>query len=249
MAATEPGARTSPGPGESELVVGLTDLAVGIVAAAQTRSTLATRTPRGRSGRRARELRRGFTAFFGAVAVASFAGAVLHGLFPDRADARRRPLWRLSLGAIGASAAAGVDVAAALAMPPRMARGARAAAGAVLVGWFGVLAVSLPPYRAVVALTVPSIAVLAPALASRLRVARERNGALLGLGGLGLTVGASVVQVGGIGLGRRFGRNALYHIVQATALVVLGRAAAAFGRSATEFGRAATEFGRAADEG
>jgi hypothetical protein len=232
VAATDAPAAPEADPGESELVVGLTGLAVGTVAATLARSTLRAPVPPGRPGRRARELRRGFGAFFGAVAVASFAGAALHGLFPDRADTRRRPLWRLSLGAIGASAAAGIDVAAALAMPRRTAATVRAAAVAVLVGWVGILAVSFPPYRAVVALTVPSIGALAGALASRLAVPRERTGALLGLAGLGLTVGAAVVQVTGIGIGRGFGRNALYHTVQAGALVVLGRSRAALIRAA-----------------
>jgi hypothetical protein len=234
VAATELGAVREV-PGESERVVGLTDLAVAIVAAAVLRSTLAAGRSRGavrRGVRRTTELRRGFAAFFGAVAVASLAGAALHGLFPDRADARRRPLWRLSLGAIGASAAAGIDIAATLALPRRAAARARAAALAVLAGWFGVLAVSLPPYRAALALTVPSIVVLGGALASRLGARRERAASLFGLGGLGLTVAAAAVQVRGVGLGRVFGRNALYHTVQATALVVLGRSAAAFLRSA-----------------
>lgn len=264
MAVTDLGGRTVPEPGESELLVGLTDLAVGMIALALTGATLAERTPddradhvdradsvdaadpvdradpvdaadpadrtagRGHLATRRRELRRGFAVFFGSVAVASLSGAALHGLFPDRSDARRRPLWRLSLGAIGTSAAAGIDVAAALAMPRRAAVVARAAAAAVLAGWFTTLARSLPPYRAAVALTVPSIVVLAVALAGRLAVARERQAAVLGLGGLAGTVAAAIVQVSGVGLGRRFGPNATYHSVQALALLVLGRSAAAF---------------------
>ncbi|HEU0234826.1 MAG TPA: hypothetical protein VFR14_00150 [Candidatus Limnocylindrales bacterium] len=145
----------------------MTDAVVGVVAVVALGGVLRSSPPL--TSGRGRSLRRAFGAFFGSVAVASFAGAALHGLFRDPASGGRRVLWKVSLGAIGASAAAGLDAAAALALHGTPTVVARAIAAAVLAAWLVVVAVATVPYRAVVALYAPVLAVFGGALASRLR--------------------------------------------------------------------------------
>jgi hypothetical protein len=208
---------------ESEALVAATDAVVGVVALAALGGVLRATS---RTSERGRSLRRAFGAFFGSVVVASFAGAALHGLFRDPASVGRRLLWKVSLGAIGASAAAGVDAAAALALRGLPALAARAIASVVLAAWLAVVAAATVPYRAVVALYAPALAVFGGALASRLRREGNRPAAAIGLFGLGLTVAAAIIQV----IGARIGpveRNTLYHAVQAVGLAVLGRSARA----------------------
>lgn len=209
---------------ESEALVAATDAVVGVVALAALGGVLRTSPPP--TSERGRSLRRAFGAFFGSVVVASFAGAALHGLFRDPASVGRRLLWKVSLGAIGASAAAGVDAAAALALRGLPALAARAIASVVLAAWLAVVAAATVPYRAVVALYAPALAVFGGALASRLRREGNRPAAAIGLFGLGLTVAAAIIQVIGARIGP-VGRNTLYHAVQAVGLAVLGRSARA----------------------
>jgi hypothetical protein len=206
---------------ESEALVAATDAVVGVVALAALGGVLRATS---RTSERGRSLRRAFGAFFGCVAVASFAGAALHGLYRDPASVGRRLLWKVSLGAIGASAAAGVDAAAALALRGTPAFVARTLAGLALAAWLVVIAVAAVPYRAVVALYAPALAVFGGALASRLRHEAERPTAAIGLLGLGLTVAAAIIQVTGGRVGP-LGRNTLYHAVQAIGLAVLARSA------------------------
>lgn len=202
-------AATTPPPAAAETMVALTDLALGVEAAV---CTLIVARDRRRHGSR---LWAPIVTFFGATAAASLTGAALHGLTADRADPRRRALWRASLGAIGLAAVSSWWLGARLAL----ARGAGAAVTHLAIlahlPYAALVAGSDAPFRVAVAAYVPGALFLGGSLLARLRDRPSRGPAALALTALGVTFAAAGVQVRGIGVSRRFDHNALYHSLQA----------------------------------
>ena len=175
-------------------------------------------------------LRSPFLAFFGATAVASVAGAVLHGLTTDRSDPGRRALWRLSLSSIGVAALSSWSLAARLAGPPGLRRRLDRTAAVVHIPYFVLVAGSDQAYRTAVVWYLPAAVALGGALASRLGDADDRGPAAVALTGLGVTFAAAAVQTRRIGLGPRFDHNALYHTLQAVGVGLFDLAARGFVR-------------------
>src|SRR4051794_18777089 len=168
-----------------------------------------------------------FLAFFGATAVASGAGAVLHAMDPDRSDARRRSLWRLSLASIGAAALSSWFMAARLARPGRSA-GAERAATLAHVPYLVIVATGDRPYWVAVACYLPGAGALGSVLAIRLDDPVHRGPAAFALAGLGVTFVAAGVQIRRIGFGAAFDHNALYHSLQAAGIALFYGSAIGF---------------------
>ena len=168
-----------------------------------------------------------FLVFFGATAVASGTGAVLHGLTDDASDPRRRALWRTSLASIGVAAVSSWTVAARLARPD----GHEVPERLALLGhapYFILVATGDRPFTLAIACYVPAAIALGVAFGGRLDDDEDRAAAALGLAGLAVTFGAAGVQVGRFGLSRAFDHNALYHTLQAIGIAL-------FYGSATQF--------------
>lgn len=203
----------------AEPAVALTDLALGIEAGVF--AALLARDRR-RSGR---GLRSPMTTFFAATAVASLAGAALHGRSTQRTDPARRALWRTSLTAIGIAGWSSWWLGARLALGARAAIVVSRLAGLAHVPYAAIVLGSDAPFRVAIAAYVPGALFLSGALLGRLRSGRRRGPAGLALAAITVTFAAAGVQLGGVGLSRRFDHNALYHTLQAIGVAMFYGAA------------------------
>jgi hypothetical protein len=165
-------------------------------------------------------LRTWFIVFFAATSAGAMLGGIVHGFFPDMVSAIDRALWIAALLALGVVALAIWAIGAHLLLSARAARQVVLAASAV----FTVYAVIVCVYEAflvAVIYYVPATGFLLAAMV--LAYLRQRRAALLaGIAGVVLSFIATVIQVVGIGfppLG--LSHNALYHLVQAVALLLL----------------------------
>ena len=220
--------RSAP-PGTPATAIALAERAVAITDAflALECAAFAIAIARDHRGRRS-PLRMPFVGFFGATAVASGAGAILHGLTSDRSDPRRRLLWRGSLGAIGVAAFASWLLALRLVIRGPIRGRLERLVAAAHAPYFGLVVATDQPYRTAVAWYVPGAATLGLALATRLRDPDDRPPVAAALAGLGVTFAAAVVQTRRIGVGARFDHNALYHSLQAGGVALFHLAARGF---------------------
>ena len=202
-------------PDATEAMVALTDLAIGVECVALAALVLTERLP-ARSG-----LRGPLLAFLGATASASLTGAALHGLTTDRADLRRRALWRWSLASIGIGGLSSWWLGARIGLRPASARVVEVVATLAHVPYVAHVVSGDRPFRVAIASYVPGALFLGAALASRLGERSSRGPAAIGLAGLGVTFAAAGVQQARVGLGRSFDHNALFHTLQAIGIAFL----------------------------
>ena len=218
----------------AELASALTDALVGIESLALAGSLVGmTTTGGGPESARRREIREAFVLFFASTGVAALSGAALHGLFADRGHPVRRALWRFSLAAIGVGAVSAWRLGAALALTGRARTRVKESATAVHAVYITGVLLTSPPYAVAVASYVPGVAFLGWACTRRLDDPDERDGAALGLAGLGITVAAAAIQVLRVRIGPRWlDSNSLYHVVQSGGLLVFHGAASRLIRAA-----------------
>jgi hypothetical protein len=194
--------------------VALTDYAVAIEAA-----VLAWLIRRdGEPGR----LRGWFVTFFVSVTLAAALGGTVHGFFPGTATGWGAALWKATLLALGVTALAAWGLGARLRYRPATARRVEMAAGAVLaVHVLLVLALPDPSFTLVVVNHAAAILFLAAALVARYHARHESHAGRL-LAALGVMLAGSLLQQAGVGIHPRFFTpNALYHVIQAAALLLL----------------------------
>lgn len=178
-----------------------------------------------RRGAPGEPLRRWWLLFFGSIGLASLAGGLVHGFFDDPASPQQAALWLLTLLAIGGAALAGWGIGARLLFRPAAARRVSAAAGLGFALYAAVVLFSQRSFLVAIASYLPAAVFLFVALAVVYKQARARP-LLLGLVGLLLTFAAAGIQQGAVALHPvYFDHNALYHVVQAVALLLLFRAA------------------------
>ncbi|HEX6867176.1 MAG TPA: hypothetical protein VF119_00150 [Candidatus Limnocylindrales bacterium] len=194
---------------DGERVVALTDLALGIEA-----TVLAAGLALGGRGRPSR-LRGPLVVSFAATAVASLAGAALHGLFADRTDPRRSALWRTSLASIGMAALASWWLGARLALQARTAAVVSAIATVAHLPYLASVLTGDRRFFVAILAYLPGVAFLSGALLAHRRDPAGRMDADAALAAIGVTLAAAVVQVRHVGFGPRFDHNALYHSLQA----------------------------------
>ena len=165
--------------------------------------------------------RREHTLFFGSAAVASLAGGTVHGFFLDARTLGNAVLWRLTLIAIGVTAASAWAIGAKVLFAAPTARRIRMAAAAALAAYCVVTVFITQEFRAAVVFYLPAVVFLLVALSVAYARAREQ-GILVAVAGLGLMFIAAAVQQARIALHPRyFNHNALYHLIQAVALWLL----------------------------
>jgi len=159
--------------------------------------------------------------FFGSAAVASLAGGTVHGFFLDARTLGNAVLWRITLIAIGVTAASAWAIGARVLFPAPTARRVSTAAAAAFVAYCVVTLFITQEFRAAVVFYLPAVMFLLVALSVAYARARER-GILVAVAGLGLMFIAAAVQQAKIALHPRyFNHNALYHLIQAVALWLL----------------------------
>jgi len=188
-----------------------------------------------RQGDLHRPLRNSFALFFGSVGTAALTGGTVHGFFLDASTIGYAILWPSTLIAIGVSALAGWVIGATLLFPVRVARGVSIlAAAGFIIYCIAVLSISQTFLLAVVNY-LPAAIFLSIAFA----IVYARQGqrpVLVGLAGMALTFVAAGVQQTGIALHPvYFNHNALYHLIQAVALLMIFWSARSFveGRART----------------
>ena len=217
-----------------EPAVALTDLAVGLEAAAFSLGLMRQRSSRPPPTGRAAESAGWFVVFFASTSVAALAGAALHGLFPSAgASSARRRLWRTSLGSIGVAALSAWCLGTAIALSERSARRVRRLAIVAHGAYLVALLRTNPPFAVAIAMYVPGSFALALALVRRLEDRTIRASAGAALAGIGLTFAAALAQLRRIAVHPRlFDHNATYHTIQAIALVCFFRAARGLAQNA-----------------
>jgi hypothetical protein len=166
-------------------------------------------------------LRAWFILFFVSVGLASLLGGTVHGFFPEVEATGYRILWPATLLAIGVAALAGWGIGAWLQFPGPAAQRITSAAGLLLAGYAVLVVMVTQTFLAAIVFYLPAAAFLLMVLLLAYRRTRNRQ-ALAGTIGLGLTFVASGVQQSGVGLHPvYFNHNALYHLIQAAALLLI----------------------------
>ncbi|HEV8306681.1 MAG TPA: hypothetical protein VGW35_03360 [Methylomirabilota bacterium] len=182
----------------------------------------------GRLDRPRAALRQRFVLFFGSAGLAALLGGTVHGFFLDPTTASARLLWPATLLAVGLSALAAWAIGARMQFTGAVARRLEAVAA---VEWLAyALAVVLGGAQAfafVILNYLPAAVFLFVAFV----LAYRRTGAqplLVGTLGLVGTFVAAAVQYGRLALHPVYmNHNALYHVIQAGALLLLYQGARA----------------------
>jgi hypothetical protein len=176
-------------------------------------------------GRRGRSLRTWWILFFGALGGGALLGGITHGFVTDDDSALPRALWSATLFAIGLAALACWVIGGYLLFPQRAVR-------QVIV-----VAVSLFAAYVVIILFVSAsfaIAIVHYGLAGAFLLAafiviyrrRRQRAVLAGIAGTALSYAAAAVQQSEIAMpALNLSHNALYHLIQAVALLLIFLAA------------------------
>jgi hypothetical protein len=165
-------------------------------------------------------VQRWFVIFFGATAVASLAGAMVHGFFADS-----KALWRIVLIALGVVSASAWAIGARLLFTDRVAGFVTAAALVELAVYSLLVVLVTDAFSIAIANYLPSTLFLIVAFFASYR-AGAGTPVAIGLSGLLLTLAAAAVQQARLALHPAyFNHNALYHLLQAIALFLIFRAA------------------------
>ncbi len=172
-------------------------------------------------GRPGNELRTWFVLFFAAVGASTLFGGTVHGFFPDETSLGNRILWPATLILIGLAGFTGWAIGARLMFSARVARWITYAAALKLIAYAIIVVFTTRDFLVAVADYVPA----ALFLLAGLLVAYRREPArplLAAAGGLVLTFVAAAIQQAEIALHPSyFDHNALYHVIQAVALVLV----------------------------
>lgn len=165
--------------------------------------------------------RRWCAAFFAALGVAALFGGSAHGLFADKQTFAYLLVWDASLLAIGVAALAGWSIGARLLFDERGAAWIVRAAMLVFAVYAAVIVFVSHQFVVAIAHYLPAAVFLLVAFV--FAYVRQRHPRLLlGALGMALTFVAAGMQQAGIGLHPRyFNHNALYHLVQAAALILI----------------------------
>ena len=165
-------------------------------------------------------------AFLAATALATALGGTVHGFFPDATGQAGRLLWVGTLLALGLAAWVAWGLGASVLWAPgRARRWVVGLAGLGLVAYGLGVAAGWRSFTLAVIHYLPAVLFLLAAFAVAYRRTRD-PAALSGLVAVALILAGAVVQVRRIALHPvYFTHNALYHLMQAGALVALSRTA------------------------
>jgi hypothetical protein len=164
---------------------------------------------------------RAFVAFFVSTGSAALLGGVTHGFLPDATSLLHRLAWTGTLLAIGMAACAAWIIGAQLCLSGMIAKQVMILAAFSFVFYAGVVLLVSQSFVVAIAYYLPAAAFLLVAFSAAYR--RERSsGPLSGAIGVALTFVAAGIQQSGTGLPLlSLTYNALYHVVQAIALLLI----------------------------
>lgn len=166
-------------------------------------------------------LRCWFIHFFISVGIAAALGGTVHGFLPDESTVTYAVLWRATLLSIGYTALAAAMAGAHLLHKSALIKVVRAVAGSG-VGVYAIIVIFISQeFRNAIFAYVPCTMFLLVAFVTVW--SRSRSGAaLLGVSGMLLTFVAAGVQQSSIALPAiHLDHNAIYHIIQAFAFLVI----------------------------
>ncbi len=174
----------------------------------------------GRTATRHADARTWAVLFFGTIGLAAVLGGTVHGFFPDPRTTGALLLWPGALLAVGLTSLTAWGLGATLLIAPGAARWVVIAAACGFVAYAFLIGLT-PTFAVAVAHYLPAVVFLLAVLL----VAHRRNPegpGMIGAAGLLLTLVAALLQQAGIGVHRvYFDHNALYHVVQGVALVLV----------------------------
>jgi hypothetical protein len=174
--------------------------------------------------RRPGPFRRWLTVFFFAAALAPLLGGTVHGFFPDETLGQRL-LWTGTLLAIGVTALSGWALGGLLVLSERARHWLMVAAWVQLAVYAGVVGFISGNFAVAIIDYLPATVFLLVAFAIAWRRSRASPLAVAAAG-LGLTLVAAAGQQAGIGIHPVwFDHNALYHLLQALAFLMVYRGA------------------------
>lgn len=168
-----------------------------------------------------RALRFWFVVFFASAGSASLLGGIVHGFFPDTASDSRRILWRATLLAILITSLAAWNIGAVLLLAARNATLVRRLAILALVVFSIVVMFIRDEFFIAIIAYLPATLFLLIGLIAGYR-SRRLSALRWGIVGLGLTFLAAAVQRLHIAVHPYyFDHNALYHVIQGAALLMI----------------------------
>ena len=162
-----------------------------------------------------------FLVFFAALSLAALAGGTVHGFFYDEITLAYQVVWKTTLIAIGVVALSAWMIGSRLEFSRSAGTVLRRTGAALFIGYCPVVIFLRDTFAVAIVHYLPAVFFLLYAFARSYRRSR-RPYFLNGLVGLSLTLVAAGVQQLGIPLHPvYFDHNALYHLVQAVALLIL----------------------------
>ena len=162
-----------------------------------------------------------FLVAFLSIGLSALLGGLLHGFLDDPNTKAHRQVWQSTLAVLGVTAIALWVLGTYILFGPASARMAVQIAGGVWFLYFFYIVFRHPPFALALAFYLP--AALYVLVAFTLAGIRSENMFLFaGTGGMTLSLVAAWVQIKRIGLhSRLFNHNALYHLIQAIALILI----------------------------
>ncbi|MCI0691486.1 hypothetical protein L0337_05695 [candidate division KSB1 bacterium] len=174
-----------------------------------------------KQGRRGNAMRFWFVTLFAALGFGAFLGGTEHGFIEDKTSGLHGLVWSATLISIGVAGVAAWAIGARLLFSGRVVRCITSAA-VILFGIYSAIVLWLIRdfWIALVHYLPASAFLLAAFLLEYRRTLSRYFGA--GVAGLGLTIVAATVQQAGFGLHPKyFNYNALYHLIQAFAFLLI----------------------------
>ena len=171
--------------------------------------------------RPANSLRPWFVLMFGSIGLAALVGGTVHGFLTDPHSRLTRICWLITMIILGMTALSEYGLAARILFPPRSASVVTPAAFLMFAAYTAIVVAWSDTFRIAVVNYMIGLLFLAAGFL-RLYAGNRSRAALIGLAGLLLTVGASVVQQARISIHPHyFNHNALYHLLEAVALFLI----------------------------
>ncbi len=169
-----------------------------------------------------------FIVFFCALGFAAFAGGTAHGFIHEKTSLLHTAVWNSTLIAIGVAGLAAWMIGGRLVSSDTVRRGVSGAAVTLFVMYCTVVVLIVNSFLVAIIYYLPATLFLFMTFLLRYRQRRSKYG-LSGMSGLLLTLAAAGIQQAGVALDPIwFDHNALYHLIQAVAILLLFLAARGF---------------------
>ena len=177
-------------------------------------------------------LRGWFVIFFAALGFSALVGGIAHGFLPDAQSKIYRVIWNATLLAIGVAALSIWAIGARLLFFKSAAKRVLVLAGSLFIMYVATILFLSQSFAVAIVYYVPAAAFLLISYVLRY-FRRRRNYLVAGIAGLVLSFAAAALQQAGMGIASLgLSHNALYHLVQAAALLLIFSGAQGLSREA-----------------